>query len=297
MEGKTARILVVDDEPYICQLLARYLASDGYQCITALNGDDALKCLEADKYQLLITDIMMPGMSGMDLLNIVRTLYPDLAVMMVTGVDDRETGVLAVELGAYGYIIKPFERNEILINVANALERRRLKLLSTANEAHRQELPVREFRARIPLKISAREAVDYIKSGMDDASLMEKFNLSAKALHSLFDQLVATGQVRQSEIDERRVLSPGTVVVDVAQLRFPDSDKERPVISASDAVKSIRSGMDDATLMKRYRISAKGLRSLFRKLVAAGLVSRADLDKRMSESHQWAVVEGIEELE
>ena len=294
MEGGTTRILIVDDEPYICQLLARYLAADGYECITALNGEDALKFLESDKFQLLITDIMMPGMSGVDLLNIVRTLYPDLAVMMVTAVNDRETGVLAVELGAYGYIIKPFERNEILINVANVLERRRMKVLSSESEPKRLAHPIRVRRGGQPLMISAREAVECIQSGMDDASLMEKFNLSAKALHSLFDQVVATGQVKQSEIDERGALSPGTVVVDVAQLNFPDPDKERPVISASDAVIAIRSGVDDATLMKKYSISAKGLRSLFRKLVAAGLISRSELDQRMMESHHWAVVDGID---
>lgn len=295
MQAETARILIVDDEAYICQLLARYLVSDGYECITALSGEDALKFLEADKFDLVITDIMMPGMSGMDLLNIIRSLYTDVAVMMVTAVNDRETGVLAVELGAFAYLIKPFERNELLINVANALERRRLKLAAAEAGTKTAERPVRLPVGGKPVKISAAEAVKDIRSGMDDASLMEKFNLSAKALHSLFDQLIVTGHLRQSEIDERGSLSPGTVVVDIARLKFPERDTEKPVISATKAVKHIRSGMDDATLMKRFGISARGLRSLFRKLVAAGLISSAELDQRMSESHQWAVLDGIEE--
>ncbi len=295
MQTAVPRILIVDDEPYICQLLARYLAADGYQCVTASNGEAALRLLESDRFELVITDIMMPGMSGMDLLNIVRTLYPDMAVIMVTGVNDKEAGVLAVELGAYGYIIKPFERNEILINAANALERRRLRLLTRGDEPACPEHPMRVSRSGKPVKIPASDAVACIRSGLDDASLMERFHLSARALHSLFDQLVATGQVRQSEIEGRGALSPGTVVVDVSELSFPAQDDEKPVISAADAVKSIRAGMDDATLMKRYKISAKGLRSLFRKLVAAGFISRSELDERMMESHQWAVVEGIEQ--
>jgi predicted transcriptional regulator len=126
---------------------------------------------------------------------------------------------------------------------------------------------------------------------MDEASLMHKFNFSAKALHSLLDQLVAVGALEQSEVDEHNSLYPGTVVIDVIQAKFPEISKERPSISAADAAKFIRSGMDDASLMKKYGISAKGLRSLFRKMVAAGVMQQSELDKRMSETHSWAVVE------
>jgi putative two-component system response regulator len=73
---------------------------------------------------------MMPGVDGLGLLNTIRAKFNKTAVLMVTAVDDRKTGILAVELGAYGYVIKPFERNEILIHVADALERRSEKLLS-----------------------------------------------------------------------------------------------------------------------------------------------------------------------
>jgi hypothetical protein len=81
------------------------------------------------------------------------------------------------------------------------------------------------------------------------------------------------------------------VVVDLGQAKFPEISKDKPVISATDAAQCIRSGMDDSALMKRYGISAKGLRSLLRKLVASGVVERSELDKRMSETHRWAVLE------
>jgi putative two-component system response regulator len=77
---------------------------------------------------------MMPGMSGIDLLTFIKDLFPEVAVILVTGVDDRKTAIMTLELGAYGYVIKPFDRNEILINVANALERRRLTLMSREYE-------------------------------------------------------------------------------------------------------------------------------------------------------------------
>jgi hypothetical protein len=120
---------------------------------------------------------------------------------------------------------------------------------------------------------------------------MKRFNLSAKALYSLFDQLAGAGYLTQFEVDSRGSLSPGTVVLDVNETGFPSSDSERTVISAVDAVTCIRSDMDDAALMKRYKVSAKGLRSLFRKLVAAGAIDQSELDRRMSETHAWAVLE------
>ncbi len=91
------------------------------------------------RVSLVITDIMMPGMSGLDLLTLIRKDYPDVVVVMVTAIDDRNTGIRALELGAYGYVIKPFERNEVLINVANALQRREVTRLSKQYDRHLSE--------------------------------------------------------------------------------------------------------------------------------------------------------------
>jgi DNA-binding response OmpR family regulator len=291
MKKEPSKILIVDDEPYICQLLVRYLAAEGYDCRSASGGEEALNALETDRFQLVLADIIMPGMSGIDLLNFIRSLYPDVGVLMVTGVDDRDTGILAVELGAYGYIIKPFERNEILINVANALQRLRLAILGKEKSKNQAFNPQAITLKRRPIKLPTKEIVDLIKSGIDEAALMEKFNLSAKALHSLLDQLVAAKVLTQSEADIRRSLSAGTVVIDFGEAKFPETTNEKPVIDSTDAAKCIRSGMDDSSLMKRYGISAKGLRSLFRKLVASGIIQQSELDKRMSESHDWAVID------
>ncbi|MGO9121768.1 MAG: response regulator [Desulfomonilaceae bacterium] len=293
MKKEPSKILIVDDEPYICQLLVRYLTAAGYDCRTASGGEEALNALETDRFHLVLADIIMPGMSGIDLLNLIRPLYPDVGVLMVTGVDDRDTGILSVELGAYGYIIKPFERNEILINVANALQRLRLAILGkekSKNQVLNPQAITLKRRPR-PIKLPTKEIVDLIKSGIDEASLMEKFNLSAKALHSLLDQLVAAKVLTQSEVDVRRSLSPGSVVIDFGQAKFPEATKEKPIINGADAAECIRSGMDDSSLMKKYGISAKGLRSLFRKLVASGIIQQSELDKRMSETHVWAVID------
>ncbi|MEW6531416.1 MAG: response regulator [Thermodesulfobacteriota bacterium] len=291
MGNRRIKILIVDDEPYIGDLLTRYLIPEGYDCRVVLSGEEAMKALESTSFPLVLADIMMPGMSGIDLLHIIKTLYPDVAVLMVTAIDDRDTGVLAVELGAYGYIIKPFERNEILINVANALERRRLALLVREGRAPTPRAAQSATRKRRPIKIPARRILDLVNSGMDEAALMAELNLSAKALNSLMDQMVAAGLLKQSDVERRSSLSPGTVVVDLEQTEFTEGNREKPVISAKDAAQSIKSGMGDSSLMKRYGISAKGLRSLFRKLVASGVVEQSQLDKRMSETHEWAVLD------
>jgi DNA-binding response OmpR family regulator len=291
VEDRRTRILIVDDEPFIGVLLKRYLTPEGYNCRVVQSGTEAMKELESTKIHLVLADIMMPGMSGIDLLTLIKSKYPDVAVVMVTAVDDRDTGVLAVELGAYGYIIKPFERNEILINVANAIERRRLALLARERKCVKTSPEEQVTARRSPFKVSARRVVDLINSGMDEAALMGELNLSAKALHSLMDQLVAAGVLKQPEVDRRNSLSPGSVVVDLDEIQFPEIDKEKPVISATDAAQCIRSGMDDSFLMKRYGISARALGSLLRKLVASGLIDQAELDRRLSESHHWAVLE------
>jgi len=138
-----AKILVVDDEPSVREILSQWLTLSGYSCSMADSGDSAMDVLKERKFDLVVSDITMPGMSGVHLLALIRQSYPDVAVIMVTAVDDRATATHALELGAYGYVIKPFHENEILINVANALERRRLTLLSQEYDRS-LELQVRE---------------------------------------------------------------------------------------------------------------------------------------------------------
>ena len=133
-EGLRHHILIVDDEEFLRRLVARQLDLSGYECALAASGEEAWEMLQRVEYQLAVLDIKMPGMSGLELLEKVRQVRPDTAVIMVTGVDDRPTAIHALQLGAYGYIIKPFEANELAINVANALERRRLVMVSRDHE-------------------------------------------------------------------------------------------------------------------------------------------------------------------
>jgi len=140
------RILVVDDEAYVREVLCRCLGDEGYNCETAANAKDALERLKDNEFSLLISDIMMPEVSGIELLKMVRESFPNLAVIMLTAVDDRKTAISTLHLGAYGYLIKPFDVNEVLINVSGALERRRLEMLS------------RQYEERLEAKVAERTA-------------------------------------------------------------------------------------------------------------------------------------------
>jgi uncharacterized protein YjbI with pentapeptide repeats/predicted transcriptional regulator len=129
--------------------------------------------------------------------------------------------------------------------------------------------------------IKAIDAVRAIRSGMDDAALMQEFNINARGLQSLFTQLIAAGILRRSELEERLSQSYGSVIVDVESAALPSSKGSKPRIDAAEALNCIRLGMDDAALMKKYNLSVKGLHSLLRKLSAAGLMSETQLSRRM----------------
>ncbi|MEW6427949.1 MAG: response regulator [Thermodesulfobacteriota bacterium] len=121
-------LLIVDDEPPIRQLLQRWLSQEGYRCLTAENGQEALDRLDDQRVDLLLTDINMPVMTGIELISTARRSQRDLAIIMVTAVDDREIAMKALELGAFGYVLKPFERLEVLLHVTNALRLRALEM-------------------------------------------------------------------------------------------------------------------------------------------------------------------------
>jgi len=124
------RVLIIDDEEPIRRLLGYMLQSHGYESVLASDAREARLRLTETSFALILCDVNMPGESGMDLVRNVLVLYPHTAVIMVTGLDSTVLANAALDMGAFGYIIKPFEANEVLINVANALRRRRLEMES-----------------------------------------------------------------------------------------------------------------------------------------------------------------------
>src|SRR5438874_7778432 len=104
------------------------MRADGFRCLEAGNGSEALEVLAREPVTLVMSDMQMPKMGGIDLLREVRVRYPDVAVVMITGNADVEIAVGALSLGAMDYIVKPFQLEEVRARVAQALEKRRLIL-------------------------------------------------------------------------------------------------------------------------------------------------------------------------
>jgi putative two-component system response regulator len=119
------QLLIVDDEEPLRRWEERVVRENGYTCDGAGDANAARARLRNDSYRLALLDVNMPGDSGIELLSEIRRDHPEVAVLMVTGEDRTELALSAIELGAYGYLVKPIGSGELIINVANALHRRR----------------------------------------------------------------------------------------------------------------------------------------------------------------------------
>jgi len=123
---KKPRILVVDDDKQLADNLVEYLSKLGYPAAPAYGGREGLDKFEQGDFQLVITDLMMPEMDGMELLSAVRRIDNRTMVIMVTGYGTIDSAVGAIKKGAYDYISKPFKMEELEIIVKRALERNTL---------------------------------------------------------------------------------------------------------------------------------------------------------------------------
>src|SRR6266853_817021 len=128
-----SRILVVDDDDTIRDTLYDLLSED-YVCQTAETAEKAFARLEADVYDVVLTDISMPGLSGLELLGHVRQKFPDTPVIIISGIGDQEHAQGLIKLGAFDFLLKPFSLDVVDKSVTRAVEyRRRLLENSTTN--------------------------------------------------------------------------------------------------------------------------------------------------------------------
>lgn len=141
-----ANVLIVDDEEPVRRLELQVLERGGYRCTLAASTAEALARLEEAEFELALLDLNIRQESGLDLARIICREYPATAAMMVTGQDDPQLANIAREIGALGYVVKPFKPNELLIQVANALHRRQ------------GDLETRSRQAQLEMSLAARTA-------------------------------------------------------------------------------------------------------------------------------------------
>ncbi len=124
---KLGRVLVVDDEENIREVLSNYLESMNYDVQTAEDGQDALNKYRKGEFDLIISDLLMPNVDGLELLKRVRDMDKDVIFLMITGYPSIETAVDAIKKGAYDYITKPFHMEDVKLRIERAFEKRSLR--------------------------------------------------------------------------------------------------------------------------------------------------------------------------
>ena len=170
-------ILIVDDERLITKLIKRWLESSGYNCAVAADAAEARQILSAQKFELVLSDINMPGESGLELSRYIVSEYPDTAVVVLTGINDPLVASEALEIGIYHYITKPLDRNQLLISVTNALRRRELEIKNRSNKE--------QLEAEVQLR--TKDLQDTIKD-------LEKTQSALQESEEKFSQIAACAQ-------------------------------------------------------------------------------------------------------
>lgn len=178
-----ARVLIVDDEELLRRSLRRMLEAAGHEALTAATVAEARETLDSREVALVLCDIHMPGGSGLELVRSVARQRPQTAVIMLSGIDDPAVAEQALDVGAYGYLVKPAERNEIVIAVASGLRRRELELA--------QNDYVRELEGKLLSRSAAlREAFDRLEQSETHARASER---------EIVDRLVTALSLRSEE--------------------------------------------------------------------------------------------------
>ncbi len=158
--SRVPRILLVDDEVAHLKTLERLFVKEGYEVETAEGGQEALDIVRANPVHLVITDLMMPDVDGMDLLKLVGTLHPETEVILMTAFGTVERAVEGMKEGAYDFITKPIKRNTILKSARQALERQ--ALVAENRELKAQIAQLRNARSIVGQSPALREALDLV---------------------------------------------------------------------------------------------------------------------------------------
>lgn len=222
------RILVVDDEEAIREIVSSMLTAAGYRTKQASSGLEALAILESgEQFELLLSDLMMAELDGIGLLERTKERFPDMPVVMVTAVHDISVALAAIRNGAYDYLLKPFEREQLLATVRRAMENRRLKLENRA------------YQSNLEAQVASR--TEQLRHAMTD--LERSYDITLEALGDALDlkdaeteghskrvtaYTVAVARAMQLPPEEVRVIARGAFLHDIGKMAIPDSILRKP---------------------------------------------------------------------
>ena len=234
------RILVVDDEEPIREIVATMLTTAGYDCKQAASGMEALAVLNSgEEFELMLSDLMMADLDGLGLLERTKEKYPEMPVVMVTAVHDISVALDAIRDGAWDYVLKPFEREQLLNTVSRALENRRLKMEN------------RNYQMNLESLVKAR--TDQLQAAVEE--LKRSYDITLEVLGEALDY-----KDRETEGHSRRVtaytiaiasrmgvpkeeietIARGAFLHDVGKMAIPDKILNKPGKLTPDEVTIMR---------------------------------------------------------
>ena len=199
MAAEQVRILVVDDEEVVRNLLQRTLTEAGYDVTTAADGEEALSAVSQGEVEVVLLDIKMPGMSGIEVLGKLTTDWPDICVIVVTAVVDTQTAIEALKMGAYDYITKPFNRDNVVRKVQEAIEKWNYQL-----QDRRRYLQIKESITEQTQRMQ-EQFMELLNSLTREQKLLHKLaTIQAKDGKSLLSELPPELQEPVSSVEEFR---------------------------------------------------------------------------------------------
>src|SRR6476620_5251234 len=222
------RILIVDDEDSIREVVSSMLSSSGFVCTQAQSGREALALLQSgEEFELMLVYMMMPVMDGEALLAATKERFPDIPVVMVTAMHDISIALNAIRNGAYDYLLKPFDREQLLATVRRALENRRLKLEN------------RTYQTNLETLVTAR--TEQLRKAM--ASLERSYDITLEALGDALDKKDAETEGHSKRVtaftiaiarnmglskDQIAVIARGAFLHDIGKMAIPDAILRKP---------------------------------------------------------------------
>jgi len=222
------RILVVDDEEPIREIVASMLGTAGYAWKQAASGMEALAVLNSgEEFELMLSDLMMADLDGIGLLERTKEKYPDMPVVMVTAVHDISVALAAIRNGAYDYLLKPFEREQLLNTVSRALENRRLKVEN------------RTYQTNLESLVKAR--TDQLQAAM--ANLERSYDITLETLGDALDLkdreteghskrvtafTIAIARAMGLPREQINTIARGAFLHDIGKIAIPDKILNKP---------------------------------------------------------------------
>jgi putative nucleotidyltransferase with HDIG domain len=236
----TERILVVDDEEAIREIVSSMLEAAGYETMQAHSGKQALEILgSGEEFQLLLSDLMMAEMDGIALLDRVQDCYPEMPAIMVTAVHDISVALAAIRNGAYDYLLKPFEREQLLAMVKRALEHRRLKVENRAYQQNLESLVSARTEQLRQTMADLERSYDITLEALGDALDLKDAETEGHSKRVTAFTIAMARQMGMSA-EKIRVIARGAFLHDIGKMAIPDAILRKPGALNEDEIMIMR---------------------------------------------------------